>query len=204
MAKKANKKEIKQQRAKVTHDSILEAADKILHKEGMKKFTTNHVAEVAGVSIGSLYQYFRNKEKIIESLLSKEIDKNLVAFEKELYSVENRKLNEKDFIKILINVHIKNWETKGMVGKIMMQFASKVLTTERLRKVDDKLIPFLIEKAKEFELDLNFEDLDLALFICIYSVRASIFLSNTSYDHLDPDKLVDELTTMIHSYITNR
>ena len=46
-------------------DAILEAAEQLLGAEGMAGFTTNRVAEAAGVSVGSLYQYFPNKESIL-------------------------------------------------------------------------------------------------------------------------------------------
>lgn len=51
-----------------TVDAILGAVERILERDGMERLTTNHVAELAGVSIGSLYQYFPNKESLIGAL----------------------------------------------------------------------------------------------------------------------------------------
>ena len=51
---------------------ILEAAVQVLAKEGAQRFTTARVAEKAGVSIGSLYQYFPNKAAILFRLQSDE------------------------------------------------------------------------------------------------------------------------------------
>jgi len=58
----------RQARAKQTVDFILEAAAYILAERGFDGFTTNHVAERAGVNISSLYQYFPNKHSILEAL----------------------------------------------------------------------------------------------------------------------------------------
>ncbi|HEX4416716.1 MAG TPA: TetR family transcriptional regulator [Kofleriaceae bacterium] len=44
---------------------ILEAAIRVLRRDGAQRFTTIRVAEEAGVSVGSLYQYFPNKQAII-------------------------------------------------------------------------------------------------------------------------------------------
>jgi len=55
----------RQARAKATYSAILTAAAHILERGGARAFTTNRVAEKAGVSIGSLYQYFPNKESIL-------------------------------------------------------------------------------------------------------------------------------------------
>jgi len=52
----------------LTVDAILIAAERILERSGPNGLTTNHVAELAGVSIGSLYQYFPNKEALVGAL----------------------------------------------------------------------------------------------------------------------------------------
>jgi AcrR family transcriptional regulator len=49
-------------------DSIKEAATRILKEQGVEGFNTNAVAEKAGVSIGSLYQYFGSKEALIAEI----------------------------------------------------------------------------------------------------------------------------------------
>ncbi|MEO1188768.1 MAG: TetR/AcrR family transcriptional regulator [Pseudomonadota bacterium] len=61
-----------QTRARVTCDAILTAAAHILELEGPEAFTTNRIAEKAGVSIGSLYQYYRNKEDVLVGLAERE------------------------------------------------------------------------------------------------------------------------------------
>lgn len=53
-----------QSRAEATLRAIREACLEILDREGLKKLTTNHIAQVAGVSIGSLYQYYTDKHAI--------------------------------------------------------------------------------------------------------------------------------------------
>lgn len=59
----------RQARAKATCDAIIEAAARILERDGPGGITTNRVAELAGVSIGSLYQYFPNKQAILAELV---------------------------------------------------------------------------------------------------------------------------------------
>jgi AcrR family transcriptional regulator len=54
---------------------ILEAAVRVLEREGAQRFTTIRVAETAGVSVGSLYQYFPNKQSILYRLQVDEWDK---------------------------------------------------------------------------------------------------------------------------------
>ena len=66
----APRKQPRQPRAQATTDAIVEAAARIL--ESGEALTTNRTAEVAGVSIGSLYQYFPNKEAVLAALIRRE------------------------------------------------------------------------------------------------------------------------------------
>jgi AcrR family transcriptional regulator len=61
-----------QERSKQTIETILDAATQVLQVEGEERFTTNRVAEKSGFSIGTLYQYFPNKNAIVEALAERE------------------------------------------------------------------------------------------------------------------------------------
>jgi|ERR1700683_2112458 len=63
-----------QERAKVTVDAMLDAAVKLLKRGGASSVTTNRIAETAGVSIGSVYQYFPNKNALFVALHERHID----------------------------------------------------------------------------------------------------------------------------------
>lgn len=71
------KKIPKQARSKATYDAILDACAQLLEREGYQVITTNHIAEHAGVSIGSLYEYFENKEVITHLLIERVVDQVL-------------------------------------------------------------------------------------------------------------------------------
>ncbi|PTS79224.1 TetR family transcriptional regulator [Sphingomonas sp. HMWF008] len=61
-----------QPRARATVEAILEAAAHILESRGLAGYNTNAVAERAGVSIGSLYQYFPGKDAVMAALIRRE------------------------------------------------------------------------------------------------------------------------------------
>jgi AcrR family transcriptional regulator len=62
-----------QARARATVDSILEAAIQVLERSGVDGLNTNSVAERAGVSIGTLYQYFPDKDAILVAMARREL-----------------------------------------------------------------------------------------------------------------------------------
>lgn len=57
-----------QSRAKITVDAIIEAGFICMSERGMEGTTTRHIAETAGISVGSLYEYFKNKEAIYAAM----------------------------------------------------------------------------------------------------------------------------------------
>jgi AcrR family transcriptional regulator len=62
------RKQPRQARSRATVDAIVEAGARVLNRRGWAQFTTNETAEAAGVSIGSLYQYFPNKLALVEAI----------------------------------------------------------------------------------------------------------------------------------------
>jgi AcrR family transcriptional regulator len=64
----------KQFRARQTVEAILDAVIRILKREGVEAVTTNRIAEVGGVSIGSIYQYFPHKSAIFAALHERHVD----------------------------------------------------------------------------------------------------------------------------------
>lgn len=66
------RKQPRQARSAATVDTLLEAAARILETAGLEAFNTNAVAEKAGVSVGSLYQYFPAKQALLAALIRRE------------------------------------------------------------------------------------------------------------------------------------
>jgi AcrR family transcriptional regulator len=78
----SNRRRPRQLRARQTVEAVLDAVVRILKREGYAAVTTNRVAEVAGVSIGSVYQYFPDKRAIFVALHERhigEIDRVMMA-----------------------------------------------------------------------------------------------------------------------------
>lgn len=68
----SSKKQPKQERSRELVGAIHQAAIRVLRDHGARKFTTARVAEAAGVSVGSLYQYFPNKESLLFHMQTEE------------------------------------------------------------------------------------------------------------------------------------
>jgi AcrR family transcriptional regulator len=77
----------RQARSLATVDSILEAAAQVLQRAGHDGFNTNAVAERAGVSVGTLYQYFPDKDAILVAVARREMTKSEMPREKSMSNV---------------------------------------------------------------------------------------------------------------------
>jgi AcrR family transcriptional regulator len=71
----------RQARAQASYEAILEAAAQIIAARGLAGFNTNAVAEKAGVSIGSLYQYFPNKDALMVALIRRHQERQAAALQ---------------------------------------------------------------------------------------------------------------------------
>jgi AcrR family transcriptional regulator len=76
-----------QDRSRITFDAILEATTHILTEEGYDKANTNRIAERAGISIGSLYQYFPNKEALMAALMEQHSHEIAALVESKLHDL---------------------------------------------------------------------------------------------------------------------
>ena len=79
------RKKPKQKRSKLMVENILEASIRVLKQHPYEQFTTNRVAEAAGISIGSLYQYFPNKQSILLELEIRAVNEMIENVEKLLF-----------------------------------------------------------------------------------------------------------------------
>ncbi len=94
-----------------TVEAILAAAAQVFELHGYAAGTTNRIAEAAGVSIGTLYQYFKSKEALAVALLERHIDetqRQLKEWVGHMLS-ENHTLPEAlaDYIEYILDIHVK-------------------------------------------------------------------------------------------------
>lgn len=104
------RKRPQQDRSRVTVDAILEATTHILTEEGYENANTNRIAERAGVSIGSLYQYFPNKESLMAALAEQHSNEIAELVESQLTHLVHAPLEIAipELVKAIIAVHAIN------------------------------------------------------------------------------------------------
>ncbi|MES3039457.1 MAG: TetR/AcrR family transcriptional regulator [Bdellovibrionota bacterium] len=100
-----------QQRSRQTVATILEACERIVIKEGFFGVSTDKIAKEAGVSIGSLYQFFGNKESVVSALIQDLMDKDLQFFRERVNYVQT--LPKEQRVHALIQIGIDIYSIKS-------------------------------------------------------------------------------------------
>ena len=116
------RKKPSQARARRTVELILEAASQILASHGDEALTTNHIAERAGFSIGTLYQYFPNRDAILDTLIERERENSKTHIRGALAQIERGEIEEtvSRIVRILINSFTHH-------GRMRKRFALSIL-----------------------------------------------------------------------------
>jgi AcrR family transcriptional regulator len=109
-----------QARANATVDTILEAAAQILERGNGARFTTNHIADHAGYSVGTLYGYFRNKESLLRAIALREIAMQERALLAELAAAEDDS-SDVDILRTIIRAALRPFGNRGQLRLAMMQ-----------------------------------------------------------------------------------
>src|SRR5499426_4613118 len=96
-----------QARSRLTVDALLEATARILVKEGYDRASTNRIAEVAGVSIGSLYQYFPSKEALVAAVIDRHTQELSQVTRNAMVRMAARPIEvaAREFVSVAIDAH---------------------------------------------------------------------------------------------------
>src|SRR5580700_3072204 len=95
-----HRREPQQRRARETVEAVLDAVERVLKRRGLEGVTTNRIAEAAGVSIGSVYQYFPDKRAIFTALHDRHVETIARLIDRTL--VEQAAAPLEDFVRALV------------------------------------------------------------------------------------------------------
>lgn len=187
MADKSRRKP-RQARAESTVDAILEATFQLLEAHGVEALTTNHVAARAGVSIGTLYQYFASKQDILAAL------------------AQRRAAAVRDHV-IIDQPHVSS--VRRIIRALMHGFEGSPATREALLSaLFHRGDAVLAQNHEAFfasiagRVQLNWEMTPETAFVLTHApislLRAAAAEPQLA---LDPEKLEDELVRLLEAYI---
>ena len=197
------RKHASQQRSRATVDALVEATARILVREGFDRASTNRIAEVAGVSVGSLYQYYPGKEALVAAVIDRHNREIMQVVRGALAEVASQPIEKA--VRRLVAVAI---EAHRIDPKLHRVLAEQIPRTGRLENVEafNRETYALFRAYLESHSDeLRMIDLGLAAFVCVTSIEA---LAHTAVLHRSEKlsdeavgTLVDEATRLVVGYL---
>ncbi len=127
-----------QARSAFTVQAILDAAARVLASHSLDGFNTNRVAEVAGVSVGSLYQYFPNKDALIASLIAYEQDK--LAQSVEACAAAGQQKSLRKSLERLVQVAVDHQWRNPRYAAALDHEEKRLPVSENLRMIQERLV----------------------------------------------------------------
>jgi AcrR family transcriptional regulator len=126
-----------QDRSRLTVEAILEATTHILTQEGYDKANTNRIAERAGISIGSLYQYFPNKESLMAALMEQHSNEIAQLMESKLKDLSDAPLEIAipALIKAVIAAHAIN----PCLHQVLSEEIPRSERSQQVQKADERI-----------------------------------------------------------------
>ncbi len=197
------RKSASQQRSRSTVDALIEATTRILMKEGYDRASTNRIAELAGVSIGSLYQYFPSKEALVAAVIDRHAQQISDVTRDALVKVAARPIEvaAREFVSVAIEAHRVNPKLHGVLAEQVPRVGRLENIEANIRDSYAMVRGYLEAHRDEIEVT----DLDLAAFVLVTVVEALTHAAVLRRpDILTDDKaarFVDDVTRLLVGYL---
>jgi AcrR family transcriptional regulator len=164
------RKRPQQDRSRITVEAILEATARILTEKGYSKTNTNQIAELAGVSIGSLYQYFPNKESLMAALIQQHCDEMVELVESKLNHLFDTPLEAAipQLVKAIIAAHAIN----PKLHQVLNEEIPRSGRLEQTEKMDDRITNMLLKYLERWSDRLKPQNLEMTVFIFSHTVES--------------------------------
>jgi AcrR family transcriptional regulator len=194
------RKQPHQQRAQDTVEALLEATARVLCEHGYDRASTNRIAQQAGVSIGSLYQYFPSKEALVAALIDRQAEREFEVARAKMVEVAGAPLRVA--VRELCEASLAAHSVNPKLHKVLFE---QVPRLGRLRKLLDlqnraeQLLCAYLEARRE---EIRPKNLELAVFILVQAVEATTHCAALERPDLLRDRrLLDELCELVVRYL---
>jgi AcrR family transcriptional regulator len=197
------RKSASQERSRQTVDALLEATARVLVKDGYDRASTNRIAHVAGVSIGSLYQYFPSKEALVAAVIDRHTEKMMQLARDALIKVAMQPVEEA--IRELVKLGIDGHRVNPKLHRVLTEQVPRVGRLDNVQAIDREAYALVRGYLDAHRDEIQIADVELAAFVCVTTVEA---LTHAAViyrpDVLSDEKantFIDEVTRLVLRYL---
>ncbi|MGB3637505.1 MAG: TetR/AcrR family transcriptional regulator [Rivularia sp. (in: cyanobacteria)] len=189
-----------QERSRITVEAILEATAHILAEEGYDKTNTNHIAERAGVSIGSLYQYFPNKESLMVALMEQHAGEMLELVKLKLNNLFDSPLEIAipELVRAVIAAHAIN----PRLHQVLHEEIPRSERLQQMQRADERIAELLRAYLKRWEKRIHPQNLEMTVFILSRTVESLCHSAVIEHPKFVSDSQFEkEVSNLLISYL---
>jgi AcrR family transcriptional regulator len=197
------RKSASQKRSRLTVDTLLQATARVLVKDGYDRASTNRIAHVAGVSIGSLYQYFPSKEALVAAVIDRQTQEVMRLAGDALIKVAMQPVEEA--IRQLVKLGIDTHRVNPKLHRVLTEQVPRVGRLENVQAIDRQVYALVRAYLDAHRDEIQVDDVELAAFVCVTTVEA---LTHAAViyrpDFLSDEKaniFIDEVTRLVLRYL---
>ncbi|MEO0334960.1 MAG: TetR/AcrR family transcriptional regulator [Pseudomonadota bacterium] len=186
-----------QNRSKILVQSVLEATGRVIGHQGLKGMTVEKVSNTTGISVGSLYQYFRTKEDLTSGFIYFQLHRHHSIFMEAIR--ELFELDVEDFISQYCNLVFEYFQRNRSKIRYVHKFSAQYKQHEVLMKLRQETIEelekYLLTKKAQVRMDLDFK---LATTIVVHGMMGIL---EKTLEQENAEQYKDEAIQMIKSYV---
>ncbi|MBS0222185.1 MAG: TetR family transcriptional regulator [Proteobacteria bacterium] len=197
------RKHASQERSRATVDALVEATARLLVREGFDKASTNRIAQEAGVSVGSLYQYYPSKEALVAAVIDRHNGELMQVVRAALVEVASLPIEKA--LRRLVATAIDAHRVDPKLHRVLAEQIPRTGRLEKIATFNREYFVLFRDFLESHRGELRAVDLELATFVCVTSIEA---LTHTAVLHrsemLSDERaatLVDEATRLMVRYL---
>ncbi len=193
-----------QDRAVATVEAIVEAAAQTFERLGYAQATTNRVAERAGVSIGSLYQYFPNKDALLVALIESHLDDAAARLRPVLTALVTDPPPLAEGIDRLLRVTVDLHRARPALHRVLLDDAPRPAKLRERLEHEEQAITAAVALYLSACPEASVPDVQTAAALVVRTVESVVHgvVVRPADDDASTDVTVDELRRMVLGYLT--
>ena len=197
------RKSASQERSRLTVNALLDATARILMKDGYDRASTNKIALTAGVSIGSLYQYFPSKEALVAAVIDRHTQQMKQMIREALLKVASEPVDRaaRQLVRIMIEAHRVN----PKLHRVLDEQVPRVGRLENIEATDREAYALVRAYLEGRRDELKVADVDLAAFFCVTTVEALTHAAIARRPDVladgKADVFIDEVSRLVVRYL---
>jgi len=194
------RKQPKQQRSAETRQRILDASARVFARHGYAAGTTNRIAEAAGLSIGSLYQYFPNKDSILAELMTDHANAG-VAVIQELLGAEGLPPDLDGKLRLFVHATVLNHHDRPALHRVLFEEAPRPAPLVRRLRAAEQWVVAAAEQLLADDPEVAVADTAMAARLVVTAIESLVHRYFASGQPDDVDRFEAELVAMLSRYL---